>query len=81
MQNYGYVRRFVDLTTMRLSALFTDKAALGKAHVFFDRVQGLQALNFAFQDTFKNCFVFALIGSTFLILILVTEKTTKREVV
>ena len=74
MQNYGHVRRFIDSNALRLSSLFTDNAAIGKAHVFLGRVQKLQALNFAFHDTFRNCFLFALIGSMFLILILATEK-------
>ena len=77
MQNYDHVRRFLDSTTHRLYPLFTDSAAIGKARVFLSRVQGLQALNFAFHDTFRNCFIFALIGSTFLILILATEKKQK----
>jgi DHA2 family multidrug resistance protein len=77
MQNYEHVRRFLDTTVQRLSPLFTDSAASGKAHVFLNRVQELQALSFAFHDTFRNCFIFALIGSTFLFLIFVTEKKKK----
>lgn len=77
MQNYDHVHRFLDSTILRFSALFTDHAAVGKAQLFFGRVQKLQALNFAFHDTFRNCFIFALIGSTFLILILVTERAKK----
>ena len=79
MQNYEHVRQFLDSTTQRLAPLFTDNAAIGKAHVFLDRLQGLQALSFAFHDTFRNCFIFALIGSTFLVLILVTEKIKTRR--
>jgi DHA2 family multidrug resistance protein len=77
MQNYEHVRQFLDTTVQRLSPLFTDSAASGKAHVFLNRVQELQALSFAFHDTFRNCFIFALIGSTFLFLIFVTEKKKK----
>jgi DHA2 family multidrug resistance protein len=77
MQNYEHVREFLDSITLRLSPLFADGAAIGKSHVFLNRVQGLQALSFAFHDTFRNCFVFALIGSTFLALILATEKMKK----
>jgi len=77
MQSYDHVRRFLDSTTLRFSSLFTDSAAIGKAHVFFGRVQKLQALNFAFHDTFRNCFLFALIGSTFLVLIFVNERMKK----
>lgn len=77
MQNYDHVRRFLDSTAQRLFPLFTDGTAIDKAHVFLNRIQGLQALSFAFHDTFRNCFFFALVGSTFLALILVTEKKKK----
>ena len=53
------------------------REALDKARVFFGRVQGLQALNFAFHDTFRHCFIFALVGSVFLILILLTDDSGK----
>ncbi len=78
MQNYDHVRRFVDSNIPRYSSLFTHDAAIGKAYVFFGKVQGLQALNFAFHDTFRHSFIFALIGSSFLIMILVNEKIKKR---
>jgi DHA2 family multidrug resistance protein len=77
MQNYGYVRRFLDSTIPRFSSMFTHKAAIGKAHLFFGRVQDTQAMSFAFQDTFRHSFIFALIGSSFLVLILVNEKMKK----
>ena len=79
MQNYGYVRRYLDSIIPHLSKLFPHDAAVGKAHVFFDRVQNLQALSFAFQDTFRHSFIFALIGSSFLILILVNERMKKSK--
>jgi DHA2 family multidrug resistance protein len=77
MQNYGYVRRFLDSIIPRFSSMFTHDAAVGKAQVFFGKVQNLQALSFAFQDTFRHSFIFALIGSSFLILIFVNEKIMK----
>ena len=79
MQNYGYVRRYLYSIIPHLSKLFPHDAAVGKAHVFFDRVQNLQALSFAFQDTFRHSFIFALIGSSFLILILVNERMKKSK--
>jgi DHA2 family multidrug resistance protein len=81
MQNYDHVRRFVDSNIQRYSSLFTDNAAIGKAHAFFGKVQGLQALNFAFHDTFRHTFIFALIGSSFLVLIFVNEKMKKKAMV
>jgi DHA2 family multidrug resistance protein len=77
MQNYEHVRPFLDSTVLRLSPLFTDSDAVAKAQVFLNRIQELQALSFAFHDTFRNCFIFAVIGSTFLIMIFVTEKNKK----
>jgi MFS transporter, DHA2 family, multidrug resistance protein len=77
MQNYGYVRRFLDSTIPRFSSMFTHNAAIGKAHLFFGRVEETQAMSFAFQDTFRHSFIFALIGSSFLVLILVNEKMKK----
>ena len=78
MQNYDYVHRYVNVAAMRLSALFPAKAAAEKAHIFFGKVQGLHALSFAFQDTFRHCFIFAALGSIFLILILLIEKPQKK---
>jgi MFS transporter, DHA2 family, multidrug resistance protein len=79
MQNYGHVRRFLDSITPHLSSMFTHDAAVGKAHVFLGRVQSVQAMSFAFQDTFRHSFIFALIGSSFLLLILVNEKMKKSK--
>jgi len=41
----------------------------------------LQALNFAFHDTFRHTFIFALIGSSFLVLIFVNERMKKKAMV
>jgi DHA2 family multidrug resistance protein len=81
MQSYDHVRRFVDSNIQRYSSLFTQDAAIGKAHLFFGKVQRLQALNFAFHDTFRHCFIFSLIGSSFLVLIFVNEKMKKKAMV
>ena len=81
MQNYDHVRRFVDSNIQRYSSLFPHDAAVGKAHLFFGRVQGLQALNFAFHDTFRHSFIFSLIGSSFLVMIFVNEKMKKKAMV
>jgi DHA2 family multidrug resistance protein len=78
MQNYDHVRRFVDSNIQRYTSLFTHDAAIGKAQLFFGKVHGTQALNFAFQDTFRHCFIFSLIGSSFLVLIFVNEKMKKK---
>jgi DHA2 family multidrug resistance protein len=81
MQNYGYVRRFVDSNIQRYSPQFTHDAAIGKAQLFFGKVQSLQALNFAFHDTFRHSFIFSLIGSSFLIMIFINEKMKKKAMV
>lgn len=78
MQNYDFVHQYVNFAAMRLSSMFPPGEAMDKAQVFFGRVQGLQALNFAFHDTFRHCFIFAAVGSIFLILILLTDKSTKK---
>jgi DHA2 family multidrug resistance protein len=77
IQNYDYVRRFVEGAAMGLSTLFSPDVAVEKAHIFFGRIQQIQAVSLAFQDTFRHCFLFAAIGSIFLILILVTQKSSK----
>jgi DHA2 family multidrug resistance protein len=74
LQNHDYVQRYVEITAMRLEALFPGKVAAIKAHLFLGKVQGLQALSFGFQDTFRHCFIFALFGSFFLLLILLIVK-------
>jgi DHA2 family multidrug resistance protein len=74
LQTYDHVHRFVEQTAMRMAASFPGKAALVQAQLFFGKVQHIQALSFAFQDTFRHCFIFALLGSVFLLMILLIAK-------
>jgi len=78
MQNYDFVKRYVDRATMGLSTLFSPEAAAEKAGAFFGKIQQVQAASFAFQDTFRHCFIFALIGSLFLVAILITQKSDRK---
>ncbi|NOY69023.1 MAG: DHA2 family efflux MFS transporter permease subunit [Deltaproteobacteria bacterium] len=73
-QNYQYVRHFTDQTAMALSRLFPVKLALAKAHVFTAKIQAVQALSFAFQDTFRNTFFFAVIGTLFFVGIVIVKR-------
>ncbi len=74
LQNTHYVQRFIDRTTDMIAPLMSTGLAEARGHLLLARVQHLQALSLAFQDTFRQTFVFGALGSVFLILLLITGR-------
>ena len=74
LQNVDVVQRYIDTAADRLEIFFPDGLAAAKAEALVGRIQQLQASSLAFQDTFRHGFIFAVIGSVFLLLILVTDR-------
>ncbi len=74
MQNTHYVQHFIDRTADMISPLMATGLAEVKGHLLLARVQHLQALSLAFQDTFRQTFVFGAMGSVFLVLLLLTTR-------
>jgi len=78
-QNLQYVRNFTENTALRLLRLFPPKIAAAKGHLFTAKIQGLHAMSFAFQDTFRNTFFFALIGTLFFVGIIIVKQRQTRH--
>ncbi len=69
MQNVAYLRQQLPQLAAQLG---TDpETATIKAQLMLGKVQQLQATSYAFQDTFRHGFVFAAIGSAFLLAIFI----------
>ncbi len=79
MQNYGYVNNFVNQASLHLAPLFPPAVAEDKALMLLGRVQYLQASSLAFQDTFRICFGFGLVGAMFLVAILIHSRRQRLE--
>ncbi len=74
LQNTHYVQRFIDRTADLITPLMSTGMADIKGHLLLARVQQLQALSLAFQDTFRQTFVFGALGSLFLLMLLITDR-------
>ena len=80
MQNHDAVQRFIDNTADVINPLMGTSMAQAHGLLLAGRIQQLQALSLAFQDTFRQTFIFGALGSVFLILLLFTrEKKKTRE--
>jgi len=67
MQNTAHLHQQLPQLAAQLG---TDPAATAiKAQLMLGKVQQLQATSYAFQDTFRHGFIFAAIGSSFLLMI------------
>ncbi len=71
MQNLNYVEQFIHRAALGIEPFFQEDIAKAKAAVILGNVERLKALSLAFQDTFRHSFIFAAMGSVFLILLLV----------
>ncbi|MDA8163977.1 MAG: DHA2 family efflux MFS transporter permease subunit [Desulfobacteraceae bacterium] len=77
LQNHGYVSGYVQEQAAALSAFLPAGQAEARAQGLLGQIQAVQAKSFAFQDTFRACFYFALLGTVFLLLLLLTGKRKK----
>jgi len=71
LQNNAYITQWLDQRAADLSRYFSPDMAMTKARILLGTAQGVQARSFAFQDTFRHCFIFAVIGTFFLTLLLI----------
>ena len=78
MQNHDAVQRFIDNTADAISPLMGTSMAEAHGLLLAGRVQQLQALSLAFQDTFRQTFIFGALGSVFLVLLLFAKEKKKR---
>ena len=78
MQNTGSVQHFIDQTTDLITPLMPTAVAELQGRLLVGKVQYLQALSLAFQDTFRQTFIFGALGSVFLFLLLITGKNKMR---
>ncbi len=79
LQNGAHLHRFMEDATTRLSAFFPEPIATLKAQALAGYAQQLQALSHAFQDTFLHSFYFALMGSVFLVMLIVSISHERRH--
>jgi DHA2 family multidrug resistance protein len=78
LQNTGYIKQWLDQQAADLGRFFLPEVAELKARILLGTAQGLQARSFAFQDTFRNCFIFAVIGVIFLTFLIIEVHRQKK---
>jgi DHA2 family multidrug resistance protein len=78
LQNTGYIKQWLDQQAANLGRFFLPEVAELKARILLGTAQGLQARSFAFQDTFRNCFIFAVIGVIFLTFLIIEVHRQKK---
>lgn len=78
LQDPVYAKHFVEKGAVKLSALFPEPLALAKAKALLYKVQGLMALSYAFEDSFRHTTYFALLGGIFLLALLVYRGQKER---
>lgn len=79
LQNTGYINQWLDRQAADLSRFFPPGLAEIKAHILLGTAQQVQARSFAFQDTFRHGFIFAVIGTIFLAMLIMDGRKTKQQ--
>jgi DHA2 family multidrug resistance protein len=77
LQNWGYVHDYVTGIGHTLTAYMPTDQALAHGYGLLAKIQNLQALSIAFQDTFRHTSFFGALGSIFLILLVLDARQTK----
>jgi len=77
LQNSSIIHQWIQQRAADFGRFFPSGIAEIKAHSLLATAQGLQARSFAFQDTFRHCFIFAVIGIIFLGLLIVEGRRKK----
>jgi DHA2 family multidrug resistance protein len=78
LQNTGYINQWLAQKSADLSRYFPPGLADIKARILLGTAQGVQARSYAFQDTFRNGFYFAVIGVIFLTLLIFEGRRQKK---
>ena len=79
LQNNGYINQWLAERTADFSRFFPPEIASIKARILLSTAQGIQARSSAFQDTFRNSFIFAVIGVIFLTLLIIEGRRQKKR--
>jgi DHA2 family multidrug resistance protein len=77
LQNSGYIQQWLDQRTTDYELFFPPGVAEIKAKILLGTAQGVQARSYAFQDTFRHCFIFAAVGIIFLSLLVIEVRRQK----
>ena len=77
LENRPVVEAFLKKGAAKLGLLFPPDLALHKAKALFYQWQSLMALSWAFKDAFRQTFIYALIGSVFLLALLWHKRKEK----
>ena len=77
LQNPGYINQWLDQKAADLGMYFPEGLADIKARILLGTAQGIQARSLAFQDTFRHCFIFAVVGIIFLSLLILDGRRKK----
>ncbi len=67
LENLTYIKLFLARGVKGLERFFPQGLSEAKAKALFYKLQTLQALSCAFQDTFRHTFYYALLGGLFLV--------------
>lgn len=78
LQNNAYVNQWLEHQVADLGRFYPHGLAESKAHILLVTAQYVQARSLAFQDTFRNSFTFAVIGSLFLALLIIGNFRKKK---
>jgi len=78
LQNPAFINQWLNQRSAELVRFFPPEVAAVKARILLGTAQGLQARSFAFQDTFRHGFIFALIGVFFLALLIIDGSRRKK---
>ena len=79
LQNPGYVNQWLNGWTRYFGQFFPPDLARIKAHILLGTAQGVQARSYAFQDTFRHGFFFAVVGTVFLALLIIEGRKAKQS--
>ncbi len=74
LQNHFYVNHFLEKGALKLSLFFPKELAVAKAKALLYQVQGLMALSYAFEDSFRSTTYYALLGGIFLLALLLRPR-------
>ena len=79
LQNPGYIKPWLHQQAADLSRFFPPGVAETKAYILLGTAQQVQARSFAFQDAFRNGFIFAVIGVGFLALLILDGRKRNKQ--
>jgi DHA2 family multidrug resistance protein len=79
LQNTSYINQWLAQRSAEFGRYFPPGLAEIKARILLGTAQGVQARSVAFQDTFRNSFIFAVVGVIFLALLIIEGHRQKNR--